>query len=205
MSRTVLLASASTSRYSLLQNAGITPLVQVSHVDEDAITAELSPITTKDLCLALATAKGEAVVQDITVTDSKNLLVIAADSMLEFEGQSFGKPSSPEAAIARWKAMRGNFGYLHTGHWVMDLVSGQVRSGVAGAKVEFADISDAEIIAYVNSGEPLSVAGGFTHEGKSAAFITKMTGDSPAVGGISIALLREFARDMSIEWTDLWD
>lgn len=205
MSRTVLLASASTSRYSLLLNAGITPLVQVSHVDEDAIAEKLSPIATAELCVALATAKGEAVVKDIKVTDSKNLLVIAADSMLEFEGESFGKPGTPNAAIARWKSMRGKNGYLHTGHWVMDLVSGQVRSGVAGAKVEFADISDAEIIAYVESGEPLSVAGGFTHEGKSAAFITKMTGDSPAVGGISLALLREFTKDMSIEWTDLWD
>jgi septum formation protein len=205
MSRTVLLASASTSRFSLLQAAGITPLVQVSHVDEDAIANQLAPISTADLCIALATAKGEAVVQDITVTDSKNLLVIAADSMLEFEGKSFGKPGNPEAAIARWKAMRGNHGYLHTGHWAMDLVSGQVRSGVAGAKVEFADVSDSEIAAYVESGEPLSVAGGFTHEGKSSAFITQMTGDSPAVGGISLALLRKFALDMSIEWTQLWD
>ena len=205
MSRTVLLASASTSRYSLLLNAGITPLVQVSHVDEDAIATKLSPINTADLCVALATAKGEAVVKEITITDNRNLLVIAADSMLEFEGQSFGKPGSPDVAIARWKAMRGKSGYLHTGHWVMDLVSGQIRSGVAGAEVEFADISDAEITAYVNTGEPLSVAGGFTHEGKSAAFITKMTGDSPAVGGISLALLREFTQDMSIEWTQLWD
>lgn len=205
MSRTVLLASASTSRYSLLLNAGITPLVQVSHVDEDTISAKLSPISTAELCVALATAKGEAVVQQITVTENRNLLVIAADSMLEFEGESYGKPDNPDVAIARWKAMRGKYGYLHTGHWVMDLVSGQIRSGVAGAKVEFADISDAEIIAYVKSGEPLSVAGGFTHEGKSAAFITKMTGDSPAVGGISLALLREFTMDMSIEWTQLWD
>jgi septum formation protein len=205
MSRTVLLASASTSRYSLLTNAGITPLVQVSHVDEDAIAAQLSPISTSNLCVALATAKGEAVVQQITVTDNRNLLVIAADSMLEFEGKSYGKPGDPEVAIARWQAMRGKHGYLHTGHWVMDLVTGQTRSGVAGAKVEFADISDAEILAYVKSGEPLSVAGGFTHEGKSAAFITKMTGDSPAVGGISLALLREFTKEMSIEWTELWD
>lgn len=205
MSRTVLLASASTSRYSLLTNAGITPLVQVSHVDEDAIAAKLNPISTSDLCVALATAKGEAVVQQITVTGNRNLLVIAADSMLEFEGMSYGKPGAPEVAIARWQAMRGKHGYLHTGHWVMDLVTGQTRSGVAGAKVEFADISDAEILAYVKSGEPLSVAGGFTHEGKSAAFITKMTGDSPAVGGISLALLREFTKEMSIEWTELWD
>ena len=205
MSRTVLLASASTSRYSLLMNAGITPLVQVSHVDEDAIAARLSPISTSDLCVSLATAKGEAVVEQITVTPDRNLLVIAADSMLEFEGESFGKPGSPDVAVARWKAMRGKHGYLRTGHWVKDLVSGQVRSGIAGAKVEFADITDAEIIAYVKSGEPLSVAGGFTHEGKSAAFITKMAGDSPAVGGISLALLREFTKDMSIEWTELWD
>jgi septum formation protein len=205
MSRTVLLASASTSRYSLLVNAGITPLVQVSHVDEDAIAEKLSPIKTADLCVALATAKGEAVVKEITVTDDRNLLVIAADSMLEFEGESLGKPGSAEVATARWKTMRGKSGYLHTGHWVMDLVSGQVRSGVAGAKVEFADISDVEISSYVNSGEPLLVAGGFTHEGKSAAFITRMTGDSPAVGGISLALLREFSKEMSIEWTQLWD
>ena len=205
MPHTVLLASASTSRYSLLVNAGITPLVQVSHVDEEAIAEKLSPINTADLCVALATAKGEAVVKEITVTENRNLLVIAADSMLEFDGKSFGKPGTPDVAIARWKSMRGKSGYLHTGHWVMDLVSGQVRSGAAGAMVELADVSDAEILAYVESGEPLSVAGGFTHEGKSAAFITKMTGDSPAVGGISLALLREFSKEMSIEWTQLWD
>lgn len=205
MSRTVLLASASTSRYSLLQNAGITPLVQVSHVDEDEIAANLAPISTEKLCLALAQAKGELVCENITVTEDQALLVIAADSMFEFAGQSLGKPGTPEIAITRWKQMRGKSGYLHTGHWVKDLVSGQVRMGVAGAKVEFADISDAEITAYVASGEPLHVAGGFTHEGKSAAFISGMTGDSPAVGGISLALLRQFTQEMSIEWTQLWD
>ncbi len=205
MSRTVLLASASISRYSLLKNAGITPLVQVSHVDEDELTAKLSPINTENLCIALAKAKGESVCENITVTQDRALLVIAADSMLEFAGQSLGKPGTPEIAIERWKEMRGKSGYLHTGHWVKDLVTGEVRSGVAGAKVEFADISDAEISGYVATGEPLAVAGGFTHEGKSAAFITRMSGDSPAVGGISLALLREFAMDMSIEWTQLWD
>ena len=205
MSRTVLLASASISRFSLLQSAGITPLVQVSYVDEDAIAAKLAPISTADLCLALAAAKGEAVVTNITVTQESALLVVAADSMLEFEGQSLGKPVSPEIAIERWKQMRGKSGYLHTGHWMKDLVTGQVRSGLAGAEVEFADVSDSEIVAYVASGVPLTVAGGFTHEGKSAAFINRITGDSPAVGGISLALLRKFALDMSIEWTELWD
>lgn len=177
----------------------------MSHVNEEEIAATLSPISTQKLCIALAKAKGESVCANITVTEDRVLLVIAADSMLEFAGQSLGKPGTPEIATARWKQMRGKSGYLHTGHWVKDLVTGEVRSGAAGAKVEFADISDAEIDAYVASGEPLEVAGGFTHEGKSAAFITRMSGDSPAVGGISLALLREFAKDMSIEWTQLWD
>jgi septum formation protein len=205
MSRTVLLASASTSRFSLLSNAGITPLVQVSHVDEDAIQDSMPNSTTAAKCIALAAAKGEAVAGNIQVSDSANLLIIAADSMLDFEGQAYGKPGTPEVAIARWKAMRGKYGTLHTGHWMHDTVTGQTRSGEAGAKVYFDDVSDGEIEAYVASGEPLGVAGGFTHEGRSAAFIRTMDGDGPAVGGISLFLLRQFALDMGISWHSLWD
>ncbi len=205
MSRTVLLASASTSRFSLLSNAGIVPLVQVSHVDEEALERTLSDIAPADLCVALATAKGEAVAADVTVTDAANLLIFAADSMLEFDGVAYGKPGTPEVAIARWKAMRGKSGTLNTGHWVYDTVTGQTRSGVAGARVYFDDVSDAEIEAYVATGEPLHVAGGFTHEGFSAAYISRMDGDGPAVGGISLRLLRQFTHEMGISWQSLWN
>lgn len=205
MSRTVLLASASSSRYSLLSNAGIIPLVQVSYVDEEALEEKLGPIAPADLCVALATAKGEAVAADVHVTDAANLLIIAADSMLDFEGVPYGKPGTPENAIARWKAMRGKTGTLNTGHWMHDTVTGQTRTGVAGATVYFDDVSDDEIEAYVATGEPLHVAGGFTHEGYSAAYITRMDGDGPAVGGISLRLLRQFALEMDISWQSLWN
>lgn len=205
MSRTVLLASASTSRYSLLSNAGIVPLVQVSHVDEDAIQDAMPDATTSEKCIALAAAKGEAVAGNLQVTDASNLLIVAADSMLDFEGAAYGKPGTPEVAIARWKAMRGKVGTLHTGHWMHDTVTGQTRTGEAGAKVYFDDVSDDEIEAYVASGEPLGVAGGFTHEGRSAAFIRTMDGDGPAVGGISLFLLRQFAQDMGLNWPSLWN
>lgn len=205
MSRTVLLASASTSRYSLLSNAGIVPLVQVSHVDEDAIQDAMPDATTAEKCIALAAAKGEAVAGNLQVTDASNLLIVAADSMLDFEGAAYGKPGTPEVAIARWKAMRGKVGTLHTGHWMHDTVTGQTRTGEAGAKVYFDDVSDDEIEAYVASGEPLGVAGGFTHEGRSAAFIRTMDGDGPAVGGISLFLLRQFAQDMGLNWPSLWN
>lgn len=179
--------------------------MQVSHVDEDTIQHSMPHATTAEKCIALAAAKGEAVAGNIQVTDASNLLIIAADSMLDFEGTAYGKPGTPEVAVARWKAMRGKYGTLHTGHWMHDTVTGQTRSGEAGAKVFFGDVSDDEIRAYVESGEPLGVAGGFTHEGRSAAFIHTMDGDGPAVGGISLYLLRQFTLDMGISWPSLWN
>jgi septum formation protein len=204
MSRTVLLASASTSRYKLLIDSGISPLVQVSDVDEEAIANELALPTTAQLVVALAKAKGEAVAENITVTSDTNVLMIAADSMLEFDGVAYGKPGTAENATQRWQAMRGKSGYLHSGHWVKDLVTGEVRTGVAGAYVHFGEVTDAEIAAYVASGEPLGVAGGFTHEGRSSAFITRIDGDVAAVAGMSMLLLRELTHDMGIAWTSLW-
>jgi len=204
MSRQVLLASASTSRYRLLIDSGIKPLVQVSNVDEEALESSLGQTSTAELVVALASAKGEAVAENITVTDTKDLLIIAADSMLEIDGVSYGKPATAPVAIERWKMLRGKTGYLHSGHWVCDLVSGQVRTGTAGAVVEFGQVTDEEIIAYVASGEPLGVAGGFTHEGRSSAFITCINGDVPAVAGMSMLLLRTLTAEMGISWTSLW-
>jgi septum formation protein len=204
MSRTFVLASASPARFQLLTTAGLHPLVQVSHVDEDAIADTMPGIATMHLVMALATAKGEAVRDDLRVTDATNALIVAADSMLEFEGQSLGKPGTPEEAIRRWQAMRGKRAVLHTGHWMFDQVTGQTRIGVAGAHVHFTHVEDDEIEAYVASGEPLNVAGAFTHEGRSAAYIEKIDGDGPAVGGISLVLLRAMARDIGITWHSLW-
>jgi septum formation protein len=208
--RKVLLASASASRLRLLQDSGIQPYVQVSAVDEDAISNELSAksvsgIEPAYLVEQLAIAKGEAVARDITVTAEKDLIIIAADSMLEFEGVAYGKPGTPEKAKERWQAMRGKSGYLHSGHWIKDLVSGEVRSGVAGARIHFGEVSDEEIDHYVSSGEPLGVAGAFTHEGRSAAFISAIEGDVAAVAGMSMYLIRTLLAEIGISWTEIWD
>lgn len=205
MKRQVLLASASASRYRLLIDGGITPLVQVSAVDEDAIAAQLGRNAPANLVEQLAIAKGKAVASDITVTADRNLLIIAADSMLEFDGEVYGKPLTQINAKARWKAMRGKSGYLHSGHWICDLVTGQELTGVAGAHIHFSDVSDEEIDRYVASGEPLNVAGGFTHEGRSAAFIDSIDGDVAAVAGMSMRLIRKLTAQMGISWTEMWD
>ena len=67
------------------------------------------------------------------------------------------------------------------------------------------DITDAEIDAYIATGEPLEVAGAFTIDARAPAFITGVEGDPHAVVGLSVPLLRTLVRQLGIEWTDLWN
>ena len=75
----------------------------------------------------------------------------------------------------------------------------------ASTQVHFGDISDAEIDAYVATGEPLHVAGSFTVDGLGGPFIEGVTGDYHSVVGISLPLLRSMATELGVFWPDLWD
>ena len=99
--------------------------------------------------------------------------------------------------------MRGRSGVLHTDHCVV-APDGRRVLRAAATTVHFADITDAEIDAYVATGEPLQVAGAFTIDGLGGAFITGIEGDHHNVVGLSLPLLRELVGDLGIAWTDLW-
>ena len=129
-------------------------------------------------------------------------MVIGCDSVLAFEGEIGGKPAGPVEAAGRWRRMRGHSGVLHTGHCVRR--GDQEFIETASTIVHFADITDAEIDAYVASGEPLNVAGAFTIDGLGGAFVTSIEGDHHNVVGISLPLLRDLVGDLGIAWTDLW-
>jgi septum formation protein len=173
------------------------PEVIVSGVDEAAYDAE----TPEELVTSLATAKARAVAARASIGDA---LVIGCDSMLVLNGEALGKPGTPENAAHRWQVMRGRSGVLVTGHCLIDVESGGELTAAASTNVHFADISDAEIAAYVATGEPLQVAGAFTIEGYGAAFVTAIEGDHSNVLGISIPLLRTMTAELGIAWTDLW-
>ncbi|SNT17108.1 septum formation protein [Micrococcales bacterium KH10] len=217
----VLLASASPARFATLQSAGVTPLVEVSDVDEDAVIAELLA-TTPDappqrIVLELARAKATAVASSDQAAAKRADVLVACDSMLEIDGEVVGKPRSADVAIERWRRMRGNNGVLHTGHWVVDLRNRPDTDEVSAADtlvrsvgatesttVHFADLSDAEIEAYVATGEPLQVAGGFTVDGQGGAFVRAIEGDYHNVVGISLPLVRGLFAQVGINWTDCW-
>ncbi len=197
-SRPLVLASASPARLRLLQQAGFEPTVVVSGVDEEAITAG----TTAELVQRLAEAKADAVVGRAEVP--ADALVIGCDSLFELDGRAHGKPSSAEDALARWRRMRGNEGTLHTGHCLLDTRTGRRVTDVASTVVRFADPSDAELAAYVASGEPLHVAGAFTLDGRSAPFVERIDGDHGNVIGLSLPLLRRLLLALDVEVTSLW-
>jgi septum formation protein len=99
--------------------------------------------------------------------------------------------------------LRGNFGFLHTGHCIIDTKQGIEISDVSTSKVFFADMTDAEIAEYVASGEPLNVAGGFTLDGLSAPFITRIEGDPSGIIGLSLPLLRRVVNSLGLSWNSI--
>ena len=196
-SRNVVLASASPSRKRLLDSSGISPEVIISGVDEE--DPKLTALAPREMVIALAILKAHTV---------KNLvgnehLIIGCDSTFEFNGKSFGKPMTPELATARCKELRGNFGYLHTGHCIIDTKQGIEISDVSTSKVFFADMTDTEIAGYVATGEPLNVAGGFTLDGLSAPFISRIEGDPSGIIGLSLPLLRRVVNSLGLSWNSI--
>jgi septum formation protein len=198
----LVLASGSPARLATLRAAGLDPAVLTSGVDEDAVAATLAYATPAEVAVALSAAKCAAAAAVLRA--SAPTLVVGCDSLLELDGERYGKPAGAAAAAALWRRMRGRTGVLHTGHCVRLLPAGEERRAVASTTVHFADVSDAEVQAYVSSGEPLAVAGAFTLDGLGGAYVRGVEGDPHNVVGISLPLLRDLVAELGTVWHTLW-
>ncbi|HET9128074.1 MAG TPA: Maf family protein [Propionibacteriaceae bacterium] len=198
----LVLASMSPARLATLRQAGLRPDVIYSDVEEDGFEAD----SVAELTAVLAREKGEAVVEKLGTSLPEPTVIVACDSMLELDGHPWGKPLTDDEALARWYRMRGRSATLHTGHHIVLVEPGGVRRStrVASTLVTFADLTDAEIGAYVATGEPQRVAGAFTIDGWGGAFVTRVEGDPHNVVGISLPLVRQMLIDFGIAWHTLW-
>lgn len=257
MNKKLILASASTARFGVLKMAGITPKVLVSDLDEDKVISSLPKDSFQPLLQVsiLALAKAMEVIKEIMtktvafINDdfidcddsftkyifNNELVLVACDSMLEFEGKMLGKPKDPNVAFERAMQMRGKTTILHTGHTVVKLDKEVILSAkkklftlppiknfddlndfveslplkldvtCESTKVTFSNSSEVEIKAYVDTKEPLFVAGGFTIDGYGAAFIESIDGDYNNVIGVSPKTIRKSCNILGVNYTDLWD
>ena len=214
----LLLASASAGRRATLRAARIEHSALPVDLDEEAILAQAraraatSPgpqeaLTPADEVLLLAREKAVAA----TARSEGGYVVLGCDSMLELDGEVIGKPHTAERARERWRAMRGRTGTLHSGHWLVDDRdpadggSGATFGATASCELRFADLSDAEIEAYVATGEPLGVAGGFAIDGRGGPFVEHVQGDPHAVVGLSLPMLRRMLGEIALGVHELWE
>lgn len=193
--RTLVLASGSTARLRLLVDAGFDPKVVVSGVAED----DVGPAATGTVVAMLARRKAQAVADP-----GGDAVVIGCDSLLEFDGEPHGKPTSLHQAREWLTAMRGRSGTLFTGHCVIDERTGRQAVATAGTTVRFGVTTDDELEAYLATGEALAVAGAFTLDGRSAPFVDGVDGDPGNVIGLSLPLFRTLLAEVGIPITDLW-
>jgi septum formation protein len=191
----LVLASGSAGRLGLLRHAGIEPQVVVSGVDESCDES----LDTAAMVAILAERKAAAVARL-----RPDALVLGCDSLLDFEGQPRGKPATPDQAAAGWRKIAGREGTLYTGHCLIDGPTGRRAREVAATVVRFGTPTEGELAAYVATGEPCALAGGFSIDGRGAPFVDGIDGDPGTVIGLSLPLLRRMLADLGIAITDLW-
>jgi septum formation protein len=191
----LVLASGSPGRLRLLRDAGFDPEVIVSGVAE----TNDDGLATADLTAALAERKAAAV-----AAVRPDALVLGCDSMLDLDGDALGKPATPQDAIAVWKRLAAAEGTLYTGHCLIDGPASRRLTGVAATTIRFGKPTDAEIAAYVATGEPLSLAGAFSIDGRAAPFVDGIDGDPGNVIGVSLPLLRRLLAELGVSMTELW-
>lgn len=190
-----MLASGSQARLRLLRDAGIDPDVVVSGIDE----SNDENLDTPSLVGVLALRKAAAV-----AALRPGALVLGCDSLLDLDGTALGKPPSAAEAIWTWRQLAGREAILYTGHRLIDARAGRQAAGVAATIVRFGTPTESELQAYVASGEPLQLAGGFSIDGRGAPFVDGIDGDPGTVIGLSLPLLRRLLAELDIAITDLW-
>lgn len=206
------LASTSPARLSVLRGAGIEPICFSPDVDEDAAVAAREAELGRALSAPeLTEYLGRLKAEDVVARHGHEIdgLVLGGDSMFLLDGEILGKPHLPEIALARSRQHRGRTGVLHSGHWVIDHTGGTVQGAAGGVDTATvtlaADVTDAELDAYVASGEPLELAGGFAIDGLAGAFIERIEGAPSCVIGLSLPELRRLVVRLGHSYPELWN
>lgn len=165
----IILASASPRRQELLKKVLEDFTVIISDFPEE--TVEFNGDFEE---YVKEVSKGKALdVSSKLVGDS---LVIGADTIVAFEGKVLGKPKNNEEAYAMLKMLSGKVHKVYSGITIMKTLTGEILSRSVATKIKFSDLSDEEILNYVNTGDALDKAGAYGIQGLAGVFVEEIQG-----------------------------
>lgn len=180
--KNIILASASPRRRELLSEIENNFRIVLAETDE-TLPSHIHP---KEGVGILAVRKGAAVLERLRSEgeDTKNMLILSADTLVEIDGEPLGKPGDREEARQMLGRLSGRWHNVHTG--VAVHADGRVVSEVATTAVLFRTLSPSEIEEYIDSGEPMDKAGSYGIQGIGGKFVERIDGDFDTVVGLSM-------------------
>lgn len=188
----VVLASASPRRRALLGMLGIRDLLVVPARTEEAGWPGLPPA---ELVTRLSGAKAEEVAARLMDADT---VVIGADTVVVLDGRILGKPRDKREAVGMLTALSGREHRVYTG---VTVLGGDARrqSGAEETAVRFRALTQREIHAYVETGEPMDKAGAYGVQGLASLFVEGIRGDFFNVVGLPLCRLGIMLRKAGVE------
>jgi septum formation protein len=187
----LVLASASPRRQALLAGLGLRFDVVPSGIPEGGAAG---PALRRAPALALAKA------QEVAARVRRGL-VLGADTIVECDGQPLGKPSDAGAARAALRALSGRTHQVVTGVAVVEAPAGRSETGAAVTEVTFRPLTEADIAAYVETGEPFGKAGAYAIQGLGSLLVEGIRGSPSNVIGLPVTLVRDLLARFGV---DLW-
>lgn len=182
----LVLASSSRYRRELLERLRVPFDVIAPNIDETPLDGETPETTAVRLSIAKARA---------AAAQAPGALVIGSDQVATFDGRQIGKPGSHENAFEQLRAMRGRSVEFHSALCLFDSRSDDVQSADVVTRVQFRDVSDSEIEAYLRAETPYDVAGSAKSEGLGIALLDAIDSTDPtALVGLPLIALSRMLR-----------
>lgn len=196
MPKSVYLASQSPRRLELLRQIGLAPVVLPLRHARPRADVDETPLASEkalDYVHRLARMKAESGMLALEGRRLPAMPIVAADTTVTLDGDILGKPADAAEAAAMLRRYSGR------AHTVLTAVGvawqGRIEVAVSESTVRFCLLTETEIAAYVDSGEPFDKAGGYGIQGRAAMFIEHIAGSYSGVMGLPLhetaALLKE--------------
>lgn len=186
----IVLASGSPRRKELLEMLGVNNFLVIPAVGEEKAAEGLSP---EALVMSLASQKAN----EVAALREADDVIIAADTIVWLDGRVFGKPHSREQAKQMLKTLSGRKHEVFTG--VCIIRGGKTVCEYERSLVSFRELEEAEIDAYIATGEPMDKAGAYGAQGKAALFVNGIEGDFFNVMGLPLCRLGLMLKAQGVE------